>query len=446
MSTVRGVNVQTGLVRAIGRWSLAALAINSVIGSGVFGLPAIVAGLLGPYSTIAVLIAAAAIGIIMACFAEVSSRFSEAGGPYLYARAAFGRLSGILVGWLFYLALSAAPAANVNLFVIYFAEFWPAVKEPWPRFLILTALVSLLTLINLIGVRQGTMANNAFTIAKTTALLLVIVAGGATLLLKPAAASVPALHMAGSSWLRATVLLAFLFGGFESALTPMSEAKNPRRDAVFALFATLLVCAAIYALIQWVVVGVLGSAATTDRPLAEVARLAMGSRGAARVAIGAMLSVYGYLGAKLLGMPRATFALAEQGDFPRIFCAVSRRFHTPWFSIVFYAVVIWIPAIVGSFAWNVTLSVITRLFYYAVVCAAVIALRHNRHADAAKFRLPAGPLVAVLGIGVCIVLGNQADLSQTKILADTVVAAMANWCWVRQKPSLERGPAKVNVS
>src|ERR1035441_1280457 len=76
---------QTGLVRAIGRWSLAALAVNSIIGSGIFGLPATVAGLLGQRSVVAVLIAGAAMGVIMACFAEVASQFSEAGGPYLYA-------------------------------------------------------------------------------------------------------------------------------------------------------------------------------------------------------------------------------------------------------------------------------------------------------------------------------------------------------------------------
>jgi amino acid transporter len=432
MSTVRSVVERTGLVRAIDRWSLAALAINSVIGSGIFGLPAIVAHLLGPYSTVAVLIAAGAIGIIIACFAEVSSQFSEAGGPYLYARAAFGRLIGILVGWLFYLAQSAAPSANLNLFVIYLAEFWPAATEPWPRFLILTVLIALLTVINVLGVRQGTTANNVFTIAKVLALSVVILVGAAMILLRPATVAFLPLQPARSSWLKATVLLAFLYGGFESALTPMSEAKNPRRDAAFALFATLIACAVIYALIQWVVVGVLGSAASTERPLAEVARLAIGNRGAALVAVGAMLSVYGYLGAKLLGMPRVTFALAEQDELPRMFCAVSPRFHTPWFSIVLYGVVIWILAIIGSFDWNVTLSVIARLFYYGVVCAAVIAFRH-RQADALKFRLPGGPLLPVLGIGVCIVLATQVDFSQSKILAATVVAAMLHWGWVRQR-------------
>src|SRR6202166_5210585 len=119
---------QTGLVRAIGRWSLAALAVNSIIGSGVFGLPATVAGLLGKGSIVAMLLAGAAMGVIMACFAEVASQFSQAGGPYLYARVAFGRLMGIEMGWMLWLAQLAAPAANANLFTIYLGELLPAAR------------------------------------------------------------------------------------------------------------------------------------------------------------------------------------------------------------------------------------------------------------------------------------------------------------------------------
>src|SRR6266849_1930491 len=295
---------QIGLVRAIGRWSLAALAVNSIIGSGIFGLPATVAGLLGKRSVMAVLIAGAAMGVIMACFAEVASQFSKAGGPYLYARTAFGRLTGILVGWMLYLSQTAAPAANANLFVIYLAEFWPAAKEPWPRFFILTLLVGLLALINVRGARQGTVVSNVFKVAKILPLLMVVSAGAAVTIVHPApwGAAGP---ITASIWMKAMVLLFFFYGGFESALAPMGEAKNPGRDAVFALVA-----------------------------------------------------VYGYLGAKLLGMPRVTFALAKGGDLPQLFAAVSPRFHTPWFSILFYAAAVWGLAIAGSFAWNVTLSAV----------------------------------------------------------------------------------------
>jgi len=421
---------QTGLVRAIGRWSLAALAVNSVIGSGIFGLPATVAGLLGKRSVLAVLIAGAAMGVIMACFAEVASQFSEAGGPYLYARTAFGRLTGILVGWMLYLAQTAAPAANANLFVIYLAEFWPSVKEPWPRFAILTLLVGLLALINARGARQGTVVSNVFTVAKILPLLMVVSAGAAVTIIHPAPWGAVGPIPLGS-WMKAMVLLFFAYGGFESAMAPMSEAKNPGRDAGFALFIALIACTAIYALVQWVVVGVLGPGATSDRPLAEVARTTMGNRGAALVAIGALVSMYGYLSAKLLGMPRVTFALAKGGDLPPLFAAVSPRFHTPWFSILFYSMVVWGLAIIGNFAWNVTLSVVARLFYYAVVCAALIALRRKQPL-AKGFRLPGGPVLAVLGVAISVALATQVDLSKSVILAAMVVAALLNWLWAKK--------------
>jgi APA family basic amino acid/polyamine antiporter len=118
------------LVRDIGRWSLAALTVNCIIGSGVFGLPAVLAGLLGRASVLAVIVAAIAMGVIMACFAEVTSRFSETGGPYLYAREAFGRFMGIQVAWLVWFVRLTACAANANLFVVYLGEFWPRAVQP----------------------------------------------------------------------------------------------------------------------------------------------------------------------------------------------------------------------------------------------------------------------------------------------------------------------------
>ena len=426
---------QTGLVRAIGRWSLAALMVNSVIGSAVFGLPATVAGLLGRQSIEAVIIAGIAVGIIMACFAEVASQFSEAGGPYLYARKAFGRFTGILVGWMLYLAQTAAPAANANLFVIYLAEFWPAAKQPWPRFVILTLLIGLLLLINVLGTRQGTAVSNLFTVAKMLPLLMVVLAGAAVTIVHPAPLNANFQPTTGA-WLEAIVLLFFYYGGFESALAPMSEAKNPRRDSVFALLVALVVCGLIYTGVQWVVLGVLGPAAVTDRPLAEVARATMGNSGAALVAIGALVCVYGYLSAKLLAMPRVTFALAEQGDLPSIFAKVSPRFHTPWVSILIYGIVVWGLAIIGSFTWNVILSVVSRLVYYGLISAAVIALR-RKQPRAAALRLPGGPLLAVLGVLMTVVLLvrtflTQADLGKSLIVVAAIAAAVVNWLWARQ--------------
>lgn len=96
-------NHQDRLVRVIGRWTLVALVVNGIIGSGIFGLPDDVATLVGRAAPLAYLIAALGIRIIMACFAETASRFTEAGGPYLYTHKAFGSLAGIQVGWFAWL-------------------------------------------------------------------------------------------------------------------------------------------------------------------------------------------------------------------------------------------------------------------------------------------------------------------------------------------------------
>ncbi len=419
------------LVRAIGRWSLAALTINSIIGSGVFGLPSVIAGLLGKASTWAVLLAGAAIGVIMACFAEVASQFSEAGGPYLYARAAFGRLVGIETGWMLWLARLTAPAANANLFVIYLGEFYPHAKDPLPRFLILSLLVGILALINFIGVRAGAQVSNISTVAKLLPLIVVAAAGIFFLLSGPRVEAVPVPAANPHAWLKAILLLIFAYGGFEAALTPMAEAKNPQRDVAFGLFTALITCTVLYVAIQWTVIGLLPDPAHSERPLADVARLMFGAPGAVFITIGALISVYGYLGANLLAVPRITFALAERGDFPSVFAAVHPRFRTPYFSILVFSVVTWLLALLGSFSWNLTLSAVARLFYYGLICAALPILR-RKSPGAAMFRLPGGNYLAVLGVLICLVLMTQVDLSGSIILLAVLVIAFLNWLWVRR--------------
>ena len=431
--TLPQVSHSQQLVRAIGRWSLTALVVNSVIGSGVFGLPSTVAGLLGSLSPIAVLLAGAGMGVIFGCFAEVASRFQQAGGPYLYARAAFGRGMGIQMAWMLLLGQVAAPAANANLFVIYLGEFWPHARDPLARALILTILVGVLALINVRGVRAGTQVSNFFTAAKLIPLFAVIGMGLFVLYTRSGGISPAApATVTTTQWLKAVLLLVFAYGGFETALAPMGEAKDPRRDAPFALFAALVACTVIYTLIQWVVVGVLPDAAHSERPLADVARIAVGSFGAALVAVGALISFYGYLSAKILGMPRVTFALAEQGDFPEVFAAIHPRFHTPYVSILVFAALVWVFALSGEFKWNVTLSAVARLLYYGVCCAALPVLRRKQIGNAG-FRLPAENFFAGLAILMCAALVTRVDFGQSLILLATVAIGLLNWLVVRNR-------------
>src|SRR5579862_8658759 len=293
-----------GLVRAIGRWSMAALIVNCIIGSGVFGLPSILSGLLGRASIFAVIVAALAMGVIMACFCEVSSRFAQTGGPYLYAQAAFGRFTGIQVAWLVWFVRLTACAANANLFVVYLGEFWPDATRPALKLAILTLLLGILAAINFRGVKAGTRVSTSFTVAKLASLALVCIAGVIYLIATHTMIPHPVVAPGGKEWARAIVLLIFAYGGFEAAFISAGEAKDPRRDLPFGLFAALITCAVIYGLIQWVVVGVLPDSAHSQRPLADVARIVLGPSGAWLTALGALFSIYGYLSGNILATPR----------------------------------------------------------------------------------------------------------------------------------------------
>src|SRR5258708_26990920 len=171
---------------------------------------------------------------------------------------------------------------------MYLGEFWPGGRQPLARLLTLTLLIGMLAMINYRGVRVGTYVNDGFTVAKLLPLGLVCLVG-AFYLISHGAIATTKVSSDPNSWMHALVLLVFAYGGFESALMPMGEAKDPRKDAPFALFAALGICTVIYVLIQWGVVGILPDAGLSDRPLAEVARALMGHSGAALVAAGALV-------------------------------------------------------------------------------------------------------------------------------------------------------------
>ena len=421
----------THLVRAIGRWSLAALVINSVIGSGIFGLPAIVAVHLGRESPLAYLIAAAGIGVVMGCFAEVASQFREAGGPYLYTRVAFGRLAGLEIAWIYWLSRLAAAAAAINLFATYLGYFWPAAQRPLQRALVAAVILFALSGVNLLGVRVGAQLSSAFTIAKIAPLLLFAVAGLIYGFTHPAVLPSNQHAPTAEDWFDVSLVLIFAYGGFEGALIPMSEARDPRRDVPFALAVAFATVTLIYFLVQIVVIRVLPDPGATDRPLAMAAQIFLGPAGAAFIAMSALLALFGYLSAQMVHVPRITFALAERGDLPPVFAAIHKRFRTPHISIVVFAILLWALATMGNFRWNVVLSSASRVITYSLVCAALLALR-RKEPRAAAYRLPLGTIFALIGMALMIAVFSRTTWEEFAWILATAAIAFLHWLATRR--------------
>jgi amino acid transporter len=408
------------LVRGIRRWDIVALVINSVIGAGIFGLPARVFGLAGTYSLVAYVVCAGLVVLLVLCFAEVSSRFETTGGPYLYARHAFGSALGFQMGWLLWLARVTAFAALANLWVDYLGFFWPGAAEA--RGLVITGMVAVLTVINLVGVRSSALVIDMFTVGKLLPLALFI--GVGLFAVEPArfAASAPPTFSAFSD---AMLLLVFAFSGFEMAVIPSGEQNDPRRHVPFALLVGIAVVVVFYILIQVVSIGTLPDLAASQRPLADAAAGFLGPSGAALIAVGALISVSGTLNSIILVGPRLLFAMAEQRQLPAAFGATHPRFRTPWLAILVTSGVQLVLTLQGTFISALTISTVIRLIAYAGTCVALLALRRRADAPPAGFRVPAGTAVAIAAIGLCLWLVSSSALRDLLFTAAAAVVGLA---------------------
>ena len=421
------------LVRAIGRWSLSALMLNTIIGASIFGLPSLLAAQLGKFSPAGYLVTAVGIGAIAACLAEVASQFREAGGPYLYTRVSFGPFAAIQIGWLTWLTRILASAAAADLFVSYLAQFFPAVEAWSVRAMVLGMLIGFLAVVNYLGVTNGTRLSNFFTITKVLVIFMFIVGGLMALLLRPAVRVIPqAMFVTSKNWLEAVLLMINSFGGFEAALFVSGETRDPRKDAPIALLVALTTATFLYASVQYVVIHTLPTATTAAKPVADAAQHFLGPFGSSLIAAGALISVYGYLSANMLHTPRITYAMGAGGDFPAFFGRIHPRFRTPHLSIVIFAAVLLLFSIAGNFKWNALLSSVARLFVYGSVAAALPALRRKQpHADA--FRLPVGVLIAALALLFTGILVTRMHWGEFIVISITAALACANWLWVRKQ-------------
>ncbi|HET8925628.1 MAG TPA: amino acid permease [Candidatus Acidoferrum sp.] len=423
----------SGLVRTIGRWSLVALIINTMIGASIFGLPALIAARLGALSPIGFLVAFAGIILIAACMAEVASQFKEAGGPYLYAKAAFGRFLAIQNGWLTWLTRVAAVSAVANLFITYLSEFFPLVKSPLVRAAVLTVLIGFLAAVNYRGVTEGNWVSNFFTITKVTLLAFFIVAGLAALVLYPGIRITPStIHTNAADWFEAVLLMIYSYGGFEAALIATGETRDARKDIPFALFTAMAVTTLLYMAVQYLVIHTIPNAGASTKPVVDSARQFLSPLGVQIVAAGTLVSAYGYLSANMLHTPRITFAMGEGGDFPAIFARIHPRFRTPHLSIVIFAVALLLFSIAGNFRWNAMLSSVARLFVYGSVAAALPVLR-KKQPQADAFRLPFGIAIAALGLLFTAVLVIRMHLGEFIVIFMTAALAFVNWLWARNR-------------
>ena len=386
---------QQKLVRGIGRWDLIAIVINTVIGAGIFGLPSKVAKLVGSYSLLAFVGCSIIIAFVVLCFAEVSSRFRKTGGAYVYTKEAYGSIVGFEVGWLFWITRFTAFAANCNVLVSYLGYFYEPLSIGVMRIFIIGLVVFGLTFVNIIGVKESVQTTNILTVAKLVPLFLFVAVG--VFFIQPGNfdfSPTPTMDALSS----AVLVLIYAFVGFESAVIPAGEMKDPKKNAPFALMTAIGIIVAFYILIQVVSIGTLPGLADSERPLADAAQNFVGTYGAAFVVIGALISILGNLNVGLLATTRLLFAMAEQKDIPQIFARLHSKFKTPYISIVLTGIGVFFFTVQSTFLGALTISTVTRVIVYGMTCVALPIFRFRKNSPEAGFIAPLGIVASILSI------------------------------------------------
>lgn len=417
-----------GLLRIVSRWQIVALAVNGVIGSGIYLLPAATAALLGPASVWAVLLAGLTVGLLVLCFAQAASYFDQAGGAYLYTREAFGEFVGFQIGWVTWLSRVVSVAALAAGLAQALARWSPALAGPGMAALIAGLGILLVTAVNWVGVRSGARFGVLLVIVKLLPLLLLIAVG--MFHLDAAALTVHTLPDS-SSVAAAALLLLFAYGGFENAPAAAAEYRQPKRDLPFALIATIAIVTAVYVAIQVVALSLLPNLGESSAPLAEAAERLAGAPAVWLLTLGAAVSILGTMGSSTLFGPRYLYALAADGYGPRILAAVHPRWHTPHLALGLQGALALLLAWSGSFVELALLSVVARLGTYIGTAAALLVLipRHRHRPEA--LQLPGGRLIPTLALILSLAL--LASASAKHLAAGAVAMLIGSLIWWRRQ-------------
>jgi len=419
------------LIRGIGIFGSSFLVLNGMIGAGIFAMPSVVAaraGILSPWLFLAV-------GVlfitVVLTFAELSSYFRISGGPVLYATRAFGPLTGFSTGWIYYVSRVAAVAANANVMAVYLATMWDWFGGDYGRAAVILVVCGGLTLVNVLGVKDGMRTLAVFTFFKLIPLLIMILLGLQYVspdVLFPQ--NMPTIDDLGGT----TLLLIYAFVGFETVLITAGETAKPRVTIPKALILTMIVTGLLYFLIVLVYVAVLGGEVDENATLVDVGRKLAGPVGAIAITLAAIFSIGGNLSGTMLAVPRATLSLAEHRLLPRWFGQIHEKFSTPANSIMFMGGLAAALALSGSFVRLAIASSLTRMITYVVCIAALPVIKGKAdHATIAKaFKIPGGYTIPLVAFVLCLWLASHSSAESWQLVAIMLAVGLVLY-WLEQQ-------------
>ena len=406
------------LRREIGKIGVATIAMNGVVGSGIFALPALAIAQAGYFSPWVFILCGILILFVALALARAASFFDITGGPIVYTTHAFGRYVGFQTGLLIYVSRVAAIAASANLIVSYCSALWSPLASGAPRVAAIAAYISLATALNAAGMRAGMVGIYIVSILKLAPLALLILVGFP---------SVEWTSVAGAEILppgplgQTMLVMMYAFIGFEFSLISAGETRNAKSEIPKALVGTVVAIAFFYALIQLIAVSVGPDLGGSETPLVELASRLMGKWGGLALGFGVVFSIGGGSLTSLLTAPRLTFALSRDGSLPAWLGRVNEKSHAPTNSILFCGILSLAMAVGQHYVWLVTLSTFVRLITYALCIASLPVIERTIPSHPGQFKLPGGLIIPAVAFLLTIWLMSHSTIDNL-LIAGLIVA------------------------
>ncbi|HEV3447329.1 MAG TPA: amino acid permease [Gemmataceae bacterium] len=472
------------LARRLGRFDVTMLVMGSVIGSGIFVVPHVVARLV---HSPALILGAWLLGGMVALagslvYAELTRRRPHVGGQYAFLREAYHPALAFLYGWsLLWVVQSGGMASVAVVFARYFLELlrllggWLVLHgqhDILGRFLsacadapaaggvVTTAAIGILTLINCTGVRAAGTTQNIFMALKIAAILMLVVCG--LLLVHGPAPATPGFAEVARAGARSTALpgdlqlvaafaaamvpVFFAYGGWHTTTFIAGEVSEPTRTLPQALVLGVSGVIVLYVAVNFVCLNALGAdrLAVTEHPASDVMRLALGDLGAALISVGIAISALGFLSQATLTSPRVYFAMAGDGLFFKSVAWVHPRTRVPVVAILLQGLFAIVIAVSGTFQQIVNYIMSVEMVFWSLTALSLFRIRRRdaELGNLADASMPGHPLTTLLFVGVNLAVlaglfysSFDSFKNSAMGLAIALLGLPVYWLWRLRKPA-----------
>ncbi len=418
------------------------LVIGAIIGADIYVASSLGAKYLGPFSLVVWVIAGIIAIVIALCFAQCAALVPKVGGPYAYAREAWGPFAGFTVGWSLWFAEWISLAVFPVAFTRYLSFFLPNLGFAFET-LVKGLFIAFLAGTNIVGVRAAGRVNDLLTIAKLAPLVLFVAAGIGWIALNPtvSSANFTPFSLSGfENFGTALILIFWAYAGFEISTIPAEEIDDARKTIPRAIIIGIAIVTIFYLATNMVLFGVRNwqmlstdtapLAAATNSIFASSALLAL--IGGTIVGLGALISVAGSDESGIIGTSRLSYALAVDGLFPTAFAKVHKKFKTPYLSIIIQSIMALAASVIGGLSLLISASVFFLAFSYLATCASIFPLRKKESAPlTSKFHL----IIPALGVVFSLYLITQ--VSPIQLLAGVLFLVAGIPIYVKYSPKKE---------